>query len=159
MSRLTHLDDDGNLSMVDVGAKDVTTREARAAARVRMSPRTFEQLRKQALPKGDALAAARVAGILGAKQTSQLIPLTHPLSLTFIEIQFDLIPEESSIEIVSTVRCDGKTGVEIEAMMACSIAALTIYDMCKSMDREMTIENVRLLSKSGGKSGTFERPA
>jgi cyclic pyranopterin phosphate synthase len=114
-------------------------------------------LRTHALKKGDALAAARVAGILAAKKTSSLIPLTHPLPITFIDIQFDLDRDEASIEVRAVVRCDGKTGVEIEAMTACAIAALTIYDKSKSIDRGMSIENLRLLRKSGGKSGSFER--
>lgn len=157
MAKLTHLDDEGKLSMVDVGGKEVTSREAEAAATVRMKAETLRQLRSQDLKKGDALAAARVAGILAAKKTSSLIPLTHPLPITFIEVEFDLDRSETSIEVLAKVRCDGKTGVEIEAMTACAIAALTIYDMCKSVDREMSIENLRLLRKSGGKSGSFVR--
>lgn len=157
MAKLTHLDDQGKLSMVDVGGKEVTSREAEAAATIRMKAETLRQLRSQELKKGDALAAARVAGILAAKKTSSLIPLTHPLPITFIEVEFDLDRSETSIEVVAKVRCDGKTGVEIEAMTACAIAALTIYDMCKSVDREMSIENLRLLRKSGGKSGSFVR--
>ena len=157
MAKLTHLDDEGQLSMVDVGGKDVTARQAEAGATIRMKPKTLRQLRTHALKKGDALAAARVAGILAAKKTSSLIPLTHPLLITFIDIQFDLDRDEASMEVRATVRCDGKTGVEIEAMTACAIAALTIYDMCKSVDRGMSIENLRLLRKSGGKSGSFER--
>lgn len=157
MAKLTHLDDEGKLSMVDVGGKEVTSREAEAAATVRMKAETLRQLRSQELKKGDALAAARVAGILAAKKTSSLIPLTHPLPITFIEVEFDLDRSETSIEVIARVRCDGKTGVEIEAMTACAIAALTIYDMCKSVDREMSIENLRLLRKSGGKSGSFVR--
>lgn len=157
MRKLTHLDEQGKVAMVDVGDKTVTRREAQAAARIRMKPETLQELSRQALPKGDVLAAARVAGILAAKKTSSLIPLTHPLMLTHIEVQFEVDREESTVEITSTVRCDGKTGVEIEAMTACAVAALTIYDMCKSIDRDMVIEAIRLMRKSGGKSGTYER--
>jgi cyclic pyranopterin phosphate synthase len=157
MKKLTHLDDQGSLSMVDVGEKGSTSREARAAAMVRLKPETLEAIARHGLSKGDVFAAARVAGILGAKQTSSLVPLTHPLLLTHVDVQFNLDREHSSLEIVSTVRCEGKTGVEIEAMTACAIAAVTVYDMCKSIDREMIIENIRLLHKSGGKSGSWER--
>src|SRR5688572_26127901 len=147
MAKLTHLDDDGKLSMVDVGGKEVTSRQAEAAATVRMKAETHRLLRGQALKKGDALAAARVAGILAAKKASSLIPLTHPHPITFIEVESDHGRSETSVEATTTVRCDGKTGVEIEAMTACAIAALTIYDICKSVDREMSIENLRLLRK------------
>ena len=149
----SHLDDEGGISMVDVGAKDVTAREAVAVATVRMSRETVAKLVARALPKGDVLTTAKVAGILAAKQTPSLIPLTHPLSIHYIDIAFDVADE--SIEVRATVRCDGKTGVEIEAMTACAIAALTIYDMCKSAEKGIVIDGLRLLSKSGGKSGQW----
>lgn len=152
---LTHLKDDGTVEMVDVGSKQVTTREAIASALVRMSPPTLQLVREKALPKGDALAAARIAGVFAAKQTSNLIPLTHPLAITYANVDFEI--RDEGIAILATVRCEGKTGVEIEAMTACSIAALTIYDMCKSADKAIVIEQVRLERKSGGKSGVYQR--
>jgi cyclic pyranopterin phosphate synthase len=155
-SDLTHLDADGNLRMVDVGAKEPSRREAIATARVRMSAETARLVLDRALPKGDVVAVARVAGILAAKQTPHLIPLTHPLLLTFIDVEID-VDENGIVSIRATVRCEGKTGVEIEAMTACSIAALTVYDMCKSADKGISIEEVRLEEKSGGKSGHYRR--
>jgi len=140
--------------MVDVGDKQVTRREAEARAVVRMRPATLELLVKKALPKGDVLTTAKVAGILAAKQTSSLIPLTHPLPITFVDVTFTL-DDVGTVEVRSTVRCDGKTGVEIEAMTACAVAALTIYDMCKSAEKGITIESIELLAKSGGKSGAY----
>jgi cyclic pyranopterin phosphate synthase len=153
----SHLDDRGGLSMVDVGAKSVTEREATATATVRMSVETLGKLIAQSLPKGDVLATAKVAGILAAKQTSALIPLTHPLALTHVDVEFELHPSEGTIEVRSTVRCHGRTGVEIEAMTACAVASLTIYDMCKSAEKGIVIDRLQLLRKSGGKSGTWER--
>ena len=149
----SHLDDQGSITMVDVGAKNVTSREAVAAATVRMSRDTIAKLVAKALPKGDVLTTAKVAGILAAKQTPSLIPLTHPLSINFIDVAFEV--GEESIEVRATVRCDGKTGVEIEAMTACAIAALTIYDMCKSEEKGIVIGELRLVAKSGGKSGQW----
>ncbi|HEX9161713.1 MAG TPA: cyclic pyranopterin monophosphate synthase MoaC [Thermoanaerobaculia bacterium] len=154
----SHLDETGGISMVDVDSKQPTRREAVAAATVRMSTKTLQKLIERALPKGDVLTTAKVAGVLGAKQTSALIPLTHPLALTSIDVTFDIDAASGTIEIRSIVRCEGKTGVEIEAMTACAIAALTIYDMCKSAEKGIVIENVQLMRKSGGKSGTWERP-
>ncbi|MEO8216200.1 MAG: cyclic pyranopterin monophosphate synthase MoaC [Acidobacteriota bacterium] len=154
---MTHLSPDGTVSMVDVGEKSSTRREAVASARVRLSGGTLDLLVRKALPKGDVLTTAKVAGILAAKQTSSLIPLTHPLALSFVDIAFEIEEERSSIAITATVRSEGKTGVEIEAMTACSIAALTIYDMCKSADHGIVIETIQLERKSGGKSGTFIR--
>ena len=154
---LTHLDSEGGVSMVDVGGKKISQREAVASAQVRMLPATLDLLVRKALPKGDVLTTARVAGILGAKQTASLVPLTHPLALSFVEIDFDVRQETSTIFISATVRCEGKTGVEIEAMTACAIAALTIYDMCKSAEHGITIDAIRLEKKSGGKSGTYVR--
>lgn len=157
MKRLSHLDDEGSASMVDVGDKIATRREATAEARVRMSPETLRLVEQVALPKGDALATARIAGVLAAKQTAALIPLTHPLALDWIDLRFDIESEASAIRVLATVRCHGRTGVEIEAMTACSIAALTLYDMCKSAEKGIVIEQIRLVRKSGGKSGTWER--
>jgi cyclic pyranopterin phosphate synthase len=153
----THLDETGGISMVDVGSKEVTHREAMAMATVRMSPKTLKKLIDRALPKGDVLTTAKVAGVLGAKQTPSLIPLTHPIAVSSIDITFDLDPKAGTIEIHSIVRCDGKTGVEIEAMTACAVAALTIYDMCKSAEKGIVIESIQLMRKTGGKSGTWER--
>ena len=153
--RFTHLDESGAVSMVDVGAKGSTAREAVASATVRLSPQTFVLLREHALPKGDVLTTAKIAGILAAKRASSLIPLTHPIPISYIDVSFHTDEERSSVEVRATVRCEGKTGVEIEAMTACSIAALTIYDMCKSVEKGIVIESIRLLRKSGGKSGLW----
>ncbi len=152
---LSHIDDEGGVSMVDVGGKDVTRRRAVAEGHVRMSAATLELVRNKALPKGDVLTTARIAGIFAAKKTSDLIPLTHPLSIDKVSIDFEVDDERSRITIRAEVRCSGRTGVEIEAMTACSIAALTIYDMCKSAEKGIVIEGVRLLEKSGGKSGEW----
>lgn len=157
MSDFSHLDETGGISMVDVGTKRTSNREASAVATVRMSKATLKKLIDRALPKGEVLTTAKVAGVLGAKATPSLIPLTHNVGINSIDITFDLDPNGGTIEIRSIVRCDGKTGVEIEAMTACAIAALTIYDMCKSAERGIVIENVQLVRKSGGKSGTWER--
>jgi cyclic pyranopterin monophosphate synthase len=153
----SHLDETGGISMVNVGSKRVTRREAVAAATVRMQPLTLSKLVAQALPKGDVLTTAKVAGVLAAKQTSSLIPLTHPLPLESVDITFDLDPAGGTIEVRAIVRCEGKTGVEMEAMTACAVAALTIYDMCKSAEKGITIDALQLVRKSGGKSGTWER--
>ncbi|MHB0969674.1 MAG: cyclic pyranopterin monophosphate synthase MoaC [Thermoanaerobaculia bacterium] len=154
---LSHLDAEGRVSMVDVGEKGVTRREAVAVGRVRMSRETIALVQRQALPKGDVLTTARVAGILAAKQTSSLIPLTHPLAISFVGIEFEVDVESGLIGITATVRCEGRTGVEIEAMTAASIAALTIYDMCKSAEKGIVIEGIALAEKSGGKSGAWRR--
>jgi cyclic pyranopterin phosphate synthase len=153
----SHLDDTGGISMVDVGAKGVTVREAVAVATVRMKPETLRKLIERALPKGDVLATAKVAGILAAKQTPSLIPLTHPIMINSVDITFDLDPDGGTIEVRSIVRSEGKTGVEMEAMTACAVASLTIYDMCKSAEKGITIEALQLVRKAGGKSGTWER--
>ena len=153
----SHLDETGGISMVHVGAKKSTQREAVAEATVRMSPATLSKLMERALPKGDVLTTAKVAGVLAAKQTPSLIPLAHPLALDSVDITFDLDPATGSIEVRSIVRCEGKTGVEMEAMTACAVAALTIYDMCKSAEKGISIDGLRLVRKSGGKSGTWER--
>jgi cyclic pyranopterin monophosphate synthase len=155
MSELTHLDEQGRARMVDVGAKAETEREAVAAGRVRMRPETLRLLRAGNLPKGDVLGTARVAGILAAKRTPELIPLCHPLLLTHVSVDFALDEDGSAVEIRATVRCYGQTGVEMEALTAVSVAALTIYDMAKAVERGMVIEGVRLLEKRGGKSGEW----
>src|SRR5437870_5398574 len=153
----SHLDETGGISMVDVGAKRVTAREAVAVATVRMKPATLAKLVERALPKGDVLTTAKVAGVLAAKQTPALIPLTHTVEINSVDITFDLDQPAGTIEVRSIVRCDGKTGVEMEAMTACAVAALTIYDMCKSAEKGISIESLQLVRKSGGKSGTWER--
>lgn len=153
----SHLDETGGISMVDVGAKGVTAREAVAVATVRMQPETLTKLVERALPKGDVLTTAKVAGVLAAKQTPALIPLTHPVNINSVDITFDLDRAGGGIEVRAIVRCDGKTGVEMEAMTACAVAALTIYDMCKSAEKGITIESLQLVRKSGGKSGVWER--
>jgi cyclic pyranopterin monophosphate synthase len=154
---LSHVDAEGRMRMVDVGEKEVTSREAVAEAVVAMSRETLRLVVEGGLPKGDVFAAAKVAGILAAKQTPALIPMTHPLPITFADVVFRADEEKGTITITTTVRCDAKTGVEIEAMTAASVAALTVYDMCKSAEKGIVIESIRLVSKSGGKSGTWER--
>jgi len=153
----SHLDETGGISMVNVGSKKTTQREAVAAATVRMAPETLTRLMERALPKGDVLTTAKVAGVMAAKQTPSLIPLAHPIALDSVDITFDLDPAGGTIEIHAIVRCDGRTGVEMEAMTACAVAALTIYDMCKSAEKGIVIESLQLMRKSGGKSGTWER--
>ncbi|HQQ40930.1 MAG TPA: cyclic pyranopterin monophosphate synthase MoaC [Clostridia bacterium] len=153
---LTHLDEHGAARMVDVSEKDVTHREATAESFVVMKPETLELIVSGTMPKGDVFATARIAGILAAKRTSELIPLCHPLALTSVRVEPVACPPDR-VRITAEVRCDEKTGVEMEALTAASVAALTIYDMCKAVDRGMEIASVRLLKKSGGKSGLFER--
>jgi cyclic pyranopterin monophosphate synthase len=155
-ARLTHVDETGSASMVDVTDKRVTRREARARGEVQMDPRTLTLIRDNLVAKGDVLAVARLAGIMAAKRTSELIPLCHGLPLTGVEVAFRLDSEHSLIEIEAAARVEARTGVEMEALTAVSVAALTIYDMCKAVDRGMRIDNIRLVYKSGGRSGTFE---
>ncbi len=157
--KLTHLDEHGNAHMVDVADKDVTHRRAVAGAFVEMRPETEALIVGGSAKKGDVLAAARIAGIMAAKRTSDLIPLCHPLSLTRVSVELGSTddPARCGISILATAETDGKTGVEMEALTAASVAALTIYDMCKAVDRGMVISDVRLLSKAGGKSGTWTR--
>ena len=157
MNDFSHLDETGGISMVHVGAKRATVREAVAVATVRMQPATLKKLVDRALPKGDVLTTAKVAGVLAAKQTPTLIPLAHPIALDSVDVTFDLDPKGGTIEIRAIVRCEGKTGVEMEAMTACAVAALTIYDMCKSAEKGIVIEGLQLVRKTGGKSGTWER--
>ena len=157
MAKLTHVDGAGNARMVDVGAKPVTRREARARAGVCMEPNTLALIEKNAHAKGDVLAVARVAGIQGAKRCSDLIPLCHPLMLESVSIEFRFDADKSAVEIETRCRVSGQTGVEMEALTAASVAALTIYDMCKAVDRGMSIEQIALLEKRGGKSGDWVR--
>ena len=157
MSELTHLDDSGAAHMVDVGDKAVTQRLAVAGARVQMLPATLQLLRDGSHKKGDVLAVARIAGIQAAKKCSDLIPLCHPLMLNSVEVSFELDSDASQVVIQAQCRVDGKTGVEMEALTAASVAALTIYDMCKAVDRGMEIVRIGLLEKQGGKSGHWHR--
>jgi cyclic pyranopterin phosphate synthase len=156
MNELTHLDSGGEARMVDVGDKGITRREAVASGKVIMKPDTLEQIKAAKIKKGDVLAVARVAGIMAAKKTPDLIPLCHPILIDEIAVDFDLSGKDS-IGIIATARSSGRTGVEMEAMVAASVAALTIYDMAKAVDRGMTITEIRLESKKGGKSGTYRR--
>jgi cyclic pyranopterin phosphate synthase len=156
-SRLSHVDARGRVQMVDVGGKTVTAREAIARGSITMSREALTQIRRGAVKKGDPLQTARLAGIMAAKQTSSLIPLCHPLSLTGIDL--DLIPTARGYDIEARVRTAGQTGVEMEALTAVAVAALTIYDMIKAVDKRMVISNIRLMKKTGGKSGTFQRQA
>ncbi|WP_448218610.1 cyclic pyranopterin monophosphate synthase MoaC [Endozoicomonas sp. 2B-B] len=156
MMSLTHTNDEGKASMVDVGDKNVTRREARAEGFVVMKPETLALVADNGLKKGDVLAVARIAGIQAAKQCGNLIPLCHPLMLNFIGVEFELEPEQNRIRIETCCRLSGKTGVEMEALAAASMAALTIYDMCKAVDKDMCIEGVRVLEKSGGKGGHYK---
>jgi cyclic pyranopterin phosphate synthase len=155
MSRLTHLDSSGNAHMVDVSGKDVTNRRATARASVEMRPETLSLILDGKAAKGDVLAVSRIAGIMAAKRTHELIPLCHPLMITKVSIEFMPDAASSSIAVEATVTVEGKTGVEMEALTACSVACLTLYDMCKAVDRGMKITNLRLIEKTGGKSGHF----
>jgi cyclic pyranopterin phosphate synthase len=153
--KLTHLDEAGRPRMVDVTAKPDTAREAVAKGTVRMQPETFQIIKQGKAAKGDVLAVAQLAGIMAAKHTPDLIPLCHPILLSEVKIDFSLNEAESTVDITAAASSTGKTGVEMEAMTAASVAALTVYDMCKAADRAMKIENIRLVKKSGGKSGTI----
>ena len=155
MSDFTHFTDDGRPQMVNVGEKDETRRVAVAGGRVNMSQDTLNTVKSGGLKKGDVLSVAQLAGIMGAKQTAHLIPLCHPLALSHVDVQLTLNEPDCAIEIRAECRLDGKTGVEMEALTAVSVAALTVYDMCKAVDKAMVIRDIRLLHKSGGKSGTF----
>jgi cyclic pyranopterin phosphate synthase len=157
MSKLTHLDDAGAARMVDVGDKAETMRFAQAQAAINMKAETLRLIEEGGHKKGDVLAVARIAGIQAAKKCSDLIPLCHPLMLEAIDVQFDLQPDNNLVLVTAGCRVAGKTGVEMEALTAASVAALTIYDMCKAVDRGMSISNVELLHKEGGKSGTWQR--
>ena len=156
MKELTHIDAQGRPRMVDVSQKPDTQREAIAKGVVRMRASTFDLIKKGEIAKGDVLAVAQLAGIMAAKQTSHIIPLCHPVLIGDIKIEFGLDEKNSAVEITAAVKSIGKTGVEMEALTATTIAALTIYDMCKAVDRGIKIENIRLIRKSGGKSGVIE---
>ena len=155
MKKLTHMDKSGRPKMVDITEKPDTHRQAVARGLVKMQPDTLELIKKGRMAKGDVLSVAQLAGIMAAKQTPDLIPLCHPLLIGDVGIEFNIDEKESTVEIMTIVESTGKTGVEMEALTATAIAALTIYDMCKAVDRGMRIENIRLIRKSGGKSGTI----
>ncbi|HVF86065.1 MAG TPA: cyclic pyranopterin monophosphate synthase MoaC [Pyrinomonadaceae bacterium] len=155
MSELTHIDEEGRVAMVDTSAKAVTARRAMASARVLMSPETVLAVRAHRTPKGDPIETARLAGIMAAKRTGDLIPLCHPLALTHIEVRAEI--QDSGIYIEAEAATTAQTGVEMEALTAAAVAALTVYDMCKAMDKAMTITDVRLERKIGGNSGDYER--
>jgi cyclic pyranopterin phosphate synthase len=155
---LTHIDDTGTARMVDVGEKEPTARRAVADARVRMSPETAEAVEDRDTPKGDVIGTARIAGIQAAKRAGELIPLAHPLPLTHVDVEIRVRASEGLVEIVAEAKTVARTGVEMEAMTACAVSALTVYDMAKALDRGITIERIALLEKSGGKSGDWRRP-
>jgi cyclic pyranopterin phosphate synthase len=154
---LTHFDGNGNAWMVDVGGKNETEREAVAAGTIRMSRECFDRVAQGTVKKGDVLGTARIAGIMGAKKTPDLIPLCHVLNLTGLSVDFEMLPEECAIRALCTAKATGRTGVEMEALTGVSCALLTIYDMCKAVDKAMEIGGIMLLRKSGGKSGNYER--
>ena len=156
MEKLTHMDTSGRPRMVDITEKQDTHREAVAKGTVRMKPATFDLLKKGKMAKGDALAVAQLAGIMAAKQTPNLIPLCHPILIGNTKIEFSMDEKDSTVEITTTVESTGKTGVEMEALTATAVTALTIYDMCKAVDRDMKIGNIRLVRKMGGRSGTID---
>ena len=156
MATLTHFDSDGNAVMVDVSAKDETERVATAAGAVVMQPETVQLIADGGMKKGDVLSVARLAGIMGAKKTPDLIPLCHPLALSSVKVELNIDTDRNAVDIEATCKLKGRTGVEMEALTAVSVAALTVYDMCKAVDRGMQITDIRLTHKSGGKSGTYE---
>ena len=156
MSQLSHFDESGASRMVDVSAKDVTLRQARAAATVQMRPETLQLILDRKLAKGDVLEVARLAGIMGAKRTADLVPLCHPLMIDAVELELQPA-DQQTLRIEATVTIHGRTGAEMEALTAVSVAALTVYDMCKAVDRGMTIQSIQLVEKSGGKSGPYLR--
>ena len=157
MSDFTHFNEQGRARMVDVGEKPVTTRTAVAAARVLVNEHTFELIKTGGMKKGDVLTVAQVAGVMGAKRTPDLIPMCHPILIDGINLELHLDEERLSVEIRATVSCDGRTGVEMEALTAVSTAALTVYDMCKAVQKDMVITDIRLVSKTGGVHGDYNR--
>lgn len=157
-AEFTHFDESGNARMVDVSQKAETVRQAIAAGTITMAAQAYEMVRQGTVKKGDVLGVARIAGIMAAKKVDQLIPLCHPLAITSADLAFSFDDANCAIEVEATVSMTGRTGVEMEALTAVSVATLTIYDMCKAVDKTMTISNIRLLRKSGGKSGLFVRP-
>ncbi|MDR3441023.1 cyclic pyranopterin monophosphate synthase MoaC [Telmatospirillum sp.] len=156
MSEFTHFDANGNAVMVDVGGKAITERVAVARGSISMAPATMDLIRSGTVKKGDVLTVAQLAGIMGAKRTPDLIPLCHPLALTSVQVELSCDTEQSRIDITATAKLSGRTGVEMEALTAVSVAALTVYDMCKAVDRGMRISDIRVVHKSGGKSGVFQ---
>ena len=156
MADFTHIDADGNAVMVDVSDKADTERTATARGSVYMQPETLKKIMEGGVKKGDVLSVAQLAGIMGAKKTPELIPLCHPLALTSVKVNLITDPDRNAVDIEATCKLKGQTGVEMEALTACSVAALTVYDMCKAVDRGMRISDIRLTHKSGGKSGTYE---
>ena len=156
MAKFTHLDDEGNAVMVDVSNKQATQRTATAKGTVTMEPETMALIQASGVKKGDVLSVAQLAGIMGAKRTPDLIPLCHPLELTSVTVDLVCDPGRNAVDITATCKLKGQTGVEMEALTAVAVAALTVYDMCKAVDRGMKITDVRLVQKAGGKSGTFE---
>ena len=156
-AKLSHLNDKGEARMVDVSGKDITARSARAEGFVAMAPATLELILAGQAPKGDVLATARIAGIMAAKRTHELIPLCHPLPLTEVTVSFEPSRDPPGLAVTATAKVDAKTGVEMEALVAVSVACLTIYDMCKAADRAMSFSGIRLAEKTGGRSGTFRR--
>jgi len=158
MSEFTHLDSDGQARMVDISDKSPSKRRALARARIVMAPETLAKIMDGSLPKGDVLATARIAGIMAAKKTSDLIPMCHPLALSSVTVDFET-DGDNAISILASATIEGKTGVEMEALSAASIAALTLYDMCKSVDKAMIVEQIMLLEKDGGKSGDWRHPS
>ena len=157
MNDFTHFNENGRAKMVDVSEKSETSRTAVAAGRVRMNHETFELVKTGGMKKGDVLGAAQIAGIMAAKRTPDLIPMCHSLLLSGVDMAFELNDADCAVDITATVRCQGVTGVEMEALTAVSVAALTVYDMCKAVQKDMEITDIRLLSKSGGKSGDYHR--
>ena len=157
MDDFTHFNEQGRAKMVDVGEKPVSVRTAAAAARVLVNERTFELIRSGGMKKGDVLTVAQIAGVMGAKRTPDIIPMCHPILIGGINLELHLDEERRSVEIEASVSCDGRTGVEMEALTAVSPAALTVYDMCKAVQKDMVITDIRLLRKTGGVHGDFER--
>ena len=156
MSNFSHMDEDGNARMVDVSGKGDTKRTAIARAEVILNEETFQKLSEKALPKGDVLATAKIAGIMGAKQTHMLVPMCHPLPLSYVDVRFTTDAGKNTVFIEAEARTTGKTGVEMEALVAAQIAAATIYDMCKAVQKDIVISDTRVVYKSGGKSGIFD---
>lgn len=157
MEDFSHFNESGRARMVDVGGKAVTERTAIASGRVLVNAETFRLIKTGGMKKGDVLGTAQIGGIMGGKRTSDIIPMCHPIFITGIDIDFNLNEEDSAVEITATAKCSGVTGVEMEALTAVSVAALTVYDMCKAVQKDMVISDIKLLKKTGGKSGTFIR--
>lgn len=157
MKKLTHIDKEGRAKMVDVTEKPLTRRKAVARGSVYMKPETLKLIQDKKVPKGDVLSVSRIAGIMAAKKTSEIIPMCHPLNITSVNLDFDIDNKKNKIDIKAKIKITGQTGVEMEALTAVSAAALTIYDMCKAVDKEMVISDIMLIEKSGGRSGVFKR--